>query len=247
MIKIQDLHAKLDNDKTILRGVNLAINPGEIHAVMGPNGSGKSTLSNVLTGHPDYAVSSGSINYEGKDLLAMSPDERAVAGVFMAFQYPVSLPGVSTLHFLQTVINHQRKARGENLWDAYEVIQKAEQACQLVGLPVSFLERPLNDGFSGGEKKRCEVLQMLLLKPKLIILDETDSGLDIDALKMVGKAVAHLRDDVRSFLVVTHYQRLLNHVVPDHVHIMLQGKLVQSGGQDLARKLEDQGYEWLIK
>ena len=247
MIKIQNLHAKLENDKTILHGVDLTIRPGEIHAVMGPNGSGKSTLSNVFTGHPDYKVSSGSIDYFGQDLLNMSPDERAIAGVYMAFQYPVSLPGVTTLLFLQTIINHQRKARGDTLWDAYEVIQKAEQACKLVGLPTSFLERPLNEGFSGGEKKRCEVLQMLILKPKLIILDETDSGLDIDALKMVGKAVALLRDDVRSFLVVTHYQRLLNHVVPDHVHIMHGGQLVQSGGQDLARKLEDQGYEWLTK
>ncbi|MEC8063961.1 MAG: Fe-S cluster assembly ATPase SufC [Pseudomonadota bacterium] len=246
MIKIQSLRASVqEKNDAILQGVDLHLEAGEVHAIMGPNGSGKSTLSNVLTGHPDYNVESGSIEFMGQDLLAMSPEERACAGVFMAFQYPISLPGVSTLHFLQTVMNHQRKIRGETLLDAFEVISRAEHACKLVGLPNSFLERPLNDGFSGGEKKRCEVLQMLLLQPKLVILDETDSGLDIDALQMVGKAVDHLRDKTRSFLVVTHYQRLLNHIIPDQVHIMLAGKMVQSGGQELAKKLEQQGYGWL--
>lgn len=247
MLDIQGLQASVSGKGPILHGVNLTVPAGEIHAIMGPNGSGKSTLSNVLSGHPDYVVDAGSVHMHGQDLLAKEPEQRAVDGLYMAFQYPVSLPGVSVLHFLQTILNHQRKQRGENLLDAYEVIQQAEQACGLVGLPTSFLERALNEGFSGGEKKRCEILQMLLLKPKLIILDETDSGLDIDALKMVGHAVDFLRSQDRSFLVVTHYQRLLDHVVPDRVHVMLQGAIVESGPAALAQKLEKEGYQWLSK
>lgn len=247
MLDIRGLQASVVGKGPILRGVDLQIPAGEIHAVMGPNGSGKSTLSNVLSGHPDYVVDAGSVQMLGEDLLEKEPQERAINGLYMAFQYPVSLPGVSVLHFLQTVLNHQRKQRGESLLDAYEVIQRAEQACSLVGLPTSFMERALNDGFSGGEKKRCEVLQMLLLKPKMIIMDETDSGLDIDALKMLGRAVDFLRSQERSFLVVTHYQRLLDHVVPDKIHVMLQGSVVESGSADLAKKLEKEGYQWLSK
>ena len=247
MLTIRGLCADVTDKDEILKGVNLSVNAGEVHAVMGPNGSGKSTLSNVLSGHPDYSVRSGEVLYCDQNLFEMSADERAVGGIFMAFQYPISLPGVTVLHFLQTIMNQQRKARGEQLLDAYEVIQRAEQAAKMVGLDPIFLERALNDGFSGGEKKRCEVLQMLLLQPKLIILDETDSGLDIDALKIVGQAVDHLRDKSRSFLVVTHYQRLLDYVVPDHVHVMLNGKFVQSGDRELAKKLEQDGYQWLSK
>ena len=242
MLKIQGLEARVVNGEKVLHGVHLEIKPGEIHAIMGPNGSGKSTLSNVIMGHPDYEVEAGSMYLDGEDLVQKTPDERALMGVFLAFQYPVSIPGVSVLNFLQTVMNVQRKKKGENLLDAYEIIQRAEMACAKVGLEKSFLQRSLNDGFSGGEKKRTEVLQMLMLRPKLVIMDETDSGLDIDSLKLVASACKALADESRSFLVVTHYKRLLEHLAPNKVHVFIDGVVKRSGDMMLANELERSGY-----
>lgn len=246
MLKIKNLYAGVKDGQGVLNGIDLDIGKGQVHAIMGPNGSGKSTLSHVLADHPEYEVTKGELIWEGdKNLLDYPADKRSVEGVFLSFQYPVSLPGVSVLSFLQAIINNKRKALGQSLLDAYEVIQKTEQAIKIVGLDSSFLQRSLNDGFSGGEKKRCELLQMILLQPKLCILDEVDSGLDIDALKMLSAGVDTIRDDSRSFIVVTHYQRLLNYIKPDFVHVMIKGKIVASGGAELALELEKKGYSWL--
>lgn len=245
MLSIKGLNASAVGGKSIIKQLDFEVGSGEVHAIMGPNGSGKSTLSNVITGNTEYAVDEGSIDYQGKNLLELLPEERAVQGIFMSFQYPISLPGVSMLSFLQAVVNAQRKKRDEELIDAIDLIDKAEKACLQVGLPKTFLHRSLNQEFSGGEKKRAEMMQMILLQPKLAILDETDSGLDIDALQMVGKVVNGMRKDSRSFIIVTHYHRILEHISPDFVHVMSHGKIIKSGDQSLARKLEQDGYSWI--
>lgn len=244
MLTIDNLHVDAAT-KPILRGLSLSVRPGEVHVIMGPNGSGKSTLANVLIGHADYAIKQGSMIYQGKDLSTLSIEERALAGIFMAFQYPVSLPGVSTLHFLQTIMNQQRKSRGEDLLDAFDVINQVERVCAEVGIDADFLQRPLNEGFSGGEKKRHEILQMLLLQPSLVILDETDSGLDIDALQTVTNCVQSSRNEQRAFIIITHYQRMLRYIEPDYVHVMYKGKIQESAGANLAERLEQDGYAWL--
>jgi Fe-S cluster assembly ATP-binding protein len=245
MLELKKLCVSVQGEKPILKSLDLHVRPGEIHAIMGPNGSGKSTLSNVIAGHADYTVDAGDLNYEGQDLQALSPEERACRGVFMSFQYPVSLPGVTMVSFLQAVVNAQRKARGEALVDAIDLIGMAEEACARVGLPRSFLHRPLNQEFSGGEKKRAEMLQMLMLEPKLMILDETDSGLDIDALKMVGDVVNQMHSPERSWIIITHYHRILEHIQPDFVHVMVNGAIVKSGDASLAKQLEEKGYGWV--
>ncbi len=245
MLEIKDLKAGVE-DKQILNGVNLTINPGEVHAIMGPNGSGKSTLSYVLSGRDGYDVTGGSALFMGKDLLDMAPDERAAAGLFLAFQYPLEIPGVATMTFLRTAINAQRKTRGEEEMSAPEFLKLARAKAKELNIDDDMLKRPLNVGFSGGEKKRNEILQMALLEPKLAILDETDSGLDIDALRLVSEGVNALRSPERSMLVITHYQRLLTYIVPDHVHILAKGRIVRSGGKELAQELEEVGYENLI-
>lgn len=244
MLTIKDLKVNIE-DKAILRGLNLEIKPGEIHAIMGPNGSGKSTLANVLAGREEYEVVDGSITYEGEDLLEMDVDERAQKGVFLAFQYPVEIPGVSTANFLKSAVNAVREARGQEELKSIDMLKLLREKTAMVGMDQKFLQRSLNEGFSGGEKKRNEMLQMALLEPKLAVLDETDSGLDIDALKIVAEVVNKMRDANRSFLIVTHYQRLLNYIVPDHVHVLVNGRIVKSGDKSLALKLEDQGYDWV--
>ena len=244
MLTIKDLTVKIE-DKTILKGLNLTINPGEVHAIMGPNGSGKSTLANVIAGREEYEVVGGQILFNGEDLLEMEVEERAHAGVFLAFQYPVEIPGVSNANFLKSAINSLRTARGEEELDPISTLKLIREKAALVEMDEKFLQRSLNEGFSGGEKKRNEMLQMALLEPKLAVLDETDSGLDIDALKVVANAVNKLRDEDRSFIVVTHYQRLLNYIVPDFVHVLYNGVIVKSGGKELALELEDKGYEWV--
>lgn len=243
MLAIKNLHASIS--QPILRGINLTINPGEVHAIMGPNGSGKSTLSNVLAGREEYQVTDGEVQLNGKDLLSMQPEERAAQGLFLAFQYPVEIPGVNNMYFLKAAVNSIRKQRNLSPLDAVDFIQLIKSKIKEIGFDESFLHRAVNEGFSGGEKKRNEVLQMMMLEPHLSILDETDSGLDIDALQMVAKGVNSLRDGKRSFLVVTHYQRLLNYIVPDVVHVMVQGKIIKSGGKELALELEEKGYGWL--
>jgi len=245
MLEIKDLSAEVDG-KPILNGVSLTIPSGEIHAVMGPNGSGKSTLSYVLAGRDGYEPTGGSITYDGTDVLELDPEERAQLGVFLAFQYPVEIPGVTTNTFLRTMVNANREARGEGEVDPLGFVKHVREVTKSLGIDAEFLKRPVNVGFSGGEKKRNEVLQMSLLKPRLAILDETDSGLDIDALKVVSDGVNSLRGPDFSALVITHYQRLLNHIVPDHVHIMAEGRIVRSGGPDLAVELEAKGYADLI-
>jgi Fe-S cluster assembly ATP-binding protein len=249
MLDIKNLHASIqdENDKTksILRGINLHVKPGEVHAIMGPNGSGKSTLANVLAGRDDYTISAGDVELEGKDLLGLAPEERAAAGVFLAFQYPVEIPGVNNMYFLKAALNGLRKNRGLEPLDAMDFLVNIKSKIKEVGLDEAFLSRAVNEGFSGGEKKRNEVLQMLMLEPKLAILDETDSGLDIDALQMVAKGVNTLRNSERSFIIVTHYQRLLNYIVPDVVHVMVNGQIIKSGGKELALELEARGYGWL--
>lgn len=244
MLSIKNLQANIE-DKAILRGLNLEIKPGEIHAIMGPNGSGKSTLANVLAGREEYEVTGGSVTFKGEDLLDMDVDERAQKGVFLAFQYPVEIPGVSTATFLKSAVNAIREARGQEELKAIEMLKLLREKTKMVGMDEKFLQRSLNEGFSGGEKKRNEMLQMALLEPTLAILDETDSGLDIDALKIVSDVVNQMRDANRSFLIVTHYQRLLNYIEPDFVHVLYQGRIVQSGDKSLALKLEDEGYEWV--
>ena len=244
MLKINNLYARIEG-KDILKGVDLEVKAGEVHAIMGPNGSGKSTLANVLAGREEYEVTSGTVQFNQQDLLDMDVDERAHAGIFLAFQYPVEIPGVSTMNFLKSAINAQRTARGEAELNPMEMLKLLREKTKLLGMDESFLKRSLNEGFSGGEKKRNEMLQMALLEPKLAILDETDSGLDIDALKIVSDAVNQLRSPDRSFIIVTHYQRLLNYIVPDYVHVLYQGRIVKSGNKDLALQLEDQGYDWI--
>lgn len=244
MLTIKDLQASIE-DKAILRGINLDIKPGEIHAIMGPNGSGKSTLANVLAGREEYEVTGGSIDYLGEDLLEMEVEERAHAGMFLAFQYPVEIPGVSNATFLKSSVNAVRVARGEEELKPVEVLKLLRAKAKMLGIDESFLKRSLNEGFSGGEKKRNEMLQMALLEPKLAVLDETDSGLDIDALKIVADAVNQLRSPDRSFIIVTHYQRLLNYIVPDYVHVLFEGRIVKSGDKRLALELEEKGYDWI--
>jgi Fe-S cluster assembly ATP-binding protein len=245
MLEISDLHVTVDG-KPILRGIDLAIRAGEVHAIMGPNGSGKSTLAHVLAGRDGYEVSRGQVRFEGRDLLAMSPEERARAGVFLAFQYPVELPGVNNAYFLKAALNAQRKSRGEPELDAIEFMKLARSKAKLVELSDALVKRPVNAGFSGGEKKRNEIFQMAMLEPKLALLDETDSGLDIDALRTVSAGVNALRSPERSVLLITHYQRLLRYIVPDRVHVLVQGRIVQSGGKELAETLESSGYADLL-
>lgn len=244
MLEIKGLRANA-GDKEILRGIDLTVNAGEVHAVMGPNGSGKSTLAQVIAGHPAYQVTGGEVLYEGKDLLDMEPEERAQAGVFLAFQYPVEIPGISNAYFLRAAYNEIRKARGLEEVDSMDFLDLLEQKLQVVEWGSEIMSRAVNSGFSGGEKKRNEILQMAVLEPKLAILDETDSGLDIDALRIVAAGVNALRRPENATIVVTHYQRLLNYIVPDRVHVLSAGKIVKSGGKELALELEARGYEWL--
>src|SRR3954462_956185 len=245
MLEIKNLKANV-GDKEILKGISLKIGSGETHAIMGPNGSGKSTLAQVLAGNPAYEVTGGSVLYKGEDLLELQAEERAQKGIFLAFQYPVEIPGVSNAYFLRAAYNEMRKARGEEEVDPLEFADLMEEKAGLVQMDPSFLNRSVNMGFSGGEKKRNEILQMAVLEPKLAILDETDSGLDIDALRTVADGVNKLRDRKRSFIVVTHYQRLLNYIVPDHVHVLANGRIVKSGDKRLALELEEKGYDWLV-
>jgi Fe-S cluster assembly ATP-binding protein len=244
MLEIKNLQVKVEG-KEILKGIDLAVNAGEVHAIMGPNGSGKSTLARALSGHPEYEVSGGAVLYEGKDLLDMDPDERARDGVFMAFQYPVEIAGVNNAYFLKAALNAKRKHLGQQELDAMEFMQLVKAKAKLLDIDQSMLSRAVNEGFSGGEKKRNEIFQMALLEPKLAILDETDSGLDIDALKLVANGVNAMRAPDRAFIVVTHYQRLLNYIVPDFVHVLTGGRIVKSGGKELALELEQKGYGWI--
>ena len=246
MLQIKNLHVKLEEeDKVILKGVDLSIEAGTVHAIMGPNGSGKSTLSYVLSGRDGYEVTQGSATLDGDDLLAMDPEDRAAAGLFLAFQYPVEIPGVGNMTFLRTAMNAQRKARGEPAISAPEFLKLVRAQAKALKIDAEMLKRPVNVGFSGGEKKRNEILQMAVLQPRMCILDETDSGLDIDAMKLVAEGVNALRDGNRAFLVITHYQRLLDHIVPDVVHVMADGRIVESGGPELALKVEAEGYAHL--
>lgn len=245
MLKIENLHAQVSDEKAILKGLNLEVRPGEVHAIMGPNGSGKSTLSNVIAGREEFEVTAGKLNFFGDDLLALSPDQRAAKGIFLAFQYPVEIPGVNNMYFLKAAVNSLRKLRGEGALDAMDFMALMKEKMKILGLDEKYMHRAVNEGFSGGEKKRNEVLQMLMLEPKLAVLDETDSGLDIDALQTVAKGVNSLRDKNRSFVVVTHYQRLLDYIVPDFVHVLSGGKIIKSGGKELALELEKKGYGWL--
>ncbi len=244
MLEINNLQASVEG-KQILKGLNLNVKPGEVHAIMGPNGSGKSTLSQVLAGNEAYDVTGGNVSLEGKDLLDMSTEERAREGVFLAFQYPVEIPGVSNLQFMKTAINNIRQHRGLDEINAAEFMKQAKEKIKQVNLDPSFLKRGVNEGFSGGEKKRNEIMQMLMLEPKLAILDETDSGLDIDALKVVADGVNALRSPDRAVVMVTHYQRLLDYIVPDYVHVLANGQIIKSGGKELALELEEKGYSWL--
>lgn len=244
LLEIHDLHTGVDGNE-ILKGINLQVNPGEVHAIMGPNGSGKSTLAQVLAGREDYEVTSGSVTFQGKDLLEMSPEERACEGVFLAFQYPVEIPGVSNTYFLKAALNSVRKHHGEEELDAMEFLKLIKEKMAILHMDESLLNRPVNEGFSGGEKKRNEIFQMAVLNPKLAILDETDSGLDIDALKAVADGVNALRSPDRAIVLVTHYQRLLNYIVPDFVHVLAHGVIQKSGGKELALELEAKGYGWI--
>lgn len=244
MLSIKNLHASVDG-KAILKGINLEVKPGEVHAIMGPNGSGKSTLASVLAGREDYEVDKGSVDFLGKDLLDLGPEERAREGLFLAFQYPVEIPGVSTTNFLKTAINQVREHRGLDQLDAVSFLQNMKEKMKLVEIDQALLSRSLNEGFSGGEKKRNEIFQMAMLEPKLAILDETDSGLDIDALRIVSNGVNKLRTKDNATIVVTHYQRLLDYIVPDFVHVLYNGRIVKSGSKELAMELEDKGYDWI--
>ena len=244
MLDIKNLQVNVAG-KPILKGINLHVNAGEVHAIMGPNGSGKSTLARALSGHPEYEISGGEVTYEGKDLLDMDPDERAREGVFMAFQYPVEIAGVNNAYFLKAALNAKRKHQGQPELDAMEFMQLIKEKSKLLEIDQSMLSRAVNEGFSGGEKKRNEIFQMSLLEPKLAILDETDSGLDIDALKLVASGVNAMRTAERAIIVVTHYQRLLDYIVPDYVHVLSAGRIVKSGGKELALELEKKGYGWI--
>jgi len=243
MLEIKNLHARIAEDETeILRGVDLTVKAGEVHAIMGPNGSGKSTLSYVLAGKEDYEITEGEVLFNGENMLEMEPDERAAAGMFLAFQYPIEIPGVATMEFLKTAMNAQRKARGEDTLSIPDFMKRVKAAASHLNVSMDMLKRPLNVGFSGGEKKRAEILQMSLLEPKLCVLDETDSGLDIDALRIVSEGVNKLRGPDRAMVVITHYQRLLDHIVPDVVHVLSKGRIVKTGNKDLALELEKNGY-----
>jgi len=246
LLEIKNLHAEIDG-KPILKGLDLTINPGEVHSIMGPNGSGKSTLANVLAGKEDYEVTDGSIQFMGEDLMDMDADERACAGVFLAFQYPVEIPGVSGMQFLRAAINARRAHRGLEELDAMNIMKLFKEKAKVVDFDPDMLKRAVNAGFSGGEKKRNEIFQMAVLEPTFAVLDETDSGLDIDALRIVADGVNKMRDQDRSFLVITHYQRLLNYIVPDYVHVLVDGRIAHSGGKELALELEDKGYTWVEK
>ncbi len=244
LLTVRNLHARVAG-KDILNGIDLEVAPGEVHAIMGPNGSGKSPLARVLAGRDGYEVTQGEVLFDGKPLLALSPEERAIAGVFLAFQYPVEIPGVGNIHFLRTALNAQRRAKGLEELDAMDFLQLAKEKSKLVQLDAAFMNRSVNEGFSGGEKKRNEVFQMAVLEPRLAILDETDSGLDIDALRTVAGGVNALRSPERGMVLITHYQRLLDYIVPDKVHVMAAGRIVRSGGRELALELEEKGYGWL--
>jgi Fe-S cluster assembly ATP-binding protein len=244
MLKIENLHVSV-GDKKVLNGLTLAINRGEVHAIMGPNGSGKSTLAHVLAGRPGYTITQGTVTYEGKDLLALEPEERAREGVFLGFQYPVEIPGVNNVYLLKAAVNAARKHRGLPEVDAFDFLGLVRETMKLMKMDESFLSRGVNEGFSGGEKKRNEILQMLVLEPKLAILDETDSGLDIDALKVVAAGVNSLRGPDRAVMLVTHYQRLLDYIVPDRVHVLVRGRIARSGDKSLALELEKRGYDWV--
>ncbi|MDO8665667.1 MAG: Fe-S cluster assembly ATPase SufC [Gemmatimonadales bacterium] len=244
MLQIKNLHASVQGSE-ILRGIDLSVNAGEVHAIMGPNGSGKSTLAQLLAGHPAYAVTEGTVLYEGKDLLEMAPEERAREGVFLAFQYPVEIRGITNAYFLRSALNATRKYRGQEELDPLDFLAVLDEKLKVIGWDDSLMNRPVNDGFSGGEKKRNEILQMAVLEPRLAILDETDSGLDIDALKTVAEAVNKLRRPDNASIIVTHYQRLLNYITPDFVHVLSGGRIVKSGGKELAHELEAKGYDWL--
>ena len=244
MLKIENLHAEVEGQE-ILRGLDLAIEAGEVHAIMGPNGSGKSTLGHVLAGHPGYTVTRGRVTFNGENLLDMETEERARSGVFLAFQYPVEIPGVSNMEFLKAAVDAVRERRGEQALDAVTFMKRAREVCKAASLPAEFLKRGVNEGFSGGEKKRNELVQMMLLEPRPCLLDETDSGLDIDALQVVAQGVNAMRGAQRAFVLVTHYQRLLNYIEPDRVHVLAEGRIVRSGDKDLALHLEDHGYTWL--
>ncbi len=244
MLEIKDLYASAGT-KEILKGISLKVNPGEIHAIMGPNGSGKSTLAQVLAGHPAFEVTRGQVLFEGQNLLDLQPEERAQAGIFLAFQYPVELPGITNAYFLRAAYNEMRKARGQEEVDPMDFLDLLEEKLKVVDWGPEIMQRPVNAGFSGGEKKRNEILQLAVLEPKLAILDETDSGLDIDALRTVAEGVNRLRHPDKAFIIITHYQRLLNYIVPDYVHVLSSGRVVMSGGKDLALELEAKGYEWV--
>jgi Fe-S cluster assembly ATP-binding protein len=244
MLSIKNLQANI-GDKQILKGLNLEVKAGEIHAIMGPNGSGKSTLASVLAGREDYEVTGGEVLYQGKDLLEFSPEERAREGIFLAFQYPIEIPGVSTTNFLKTAVNEIRKYRGQEPLDAVQFLTRMKEKMKLVDISQALLSRSLNEGFSGGEKKRNEIFQMAMLEPRLAILDETDSGLDIDALRIVAEGVNKLRSKENATILVTHYQRLLDYIVPDYVHVLYQGRIVKSGPKELALELEEKGYDWI--
>ena len=244
MLKIKNLHAQVE-DKDILKGIDLEIKAGEIHAIMGPNGSGKSTLASVITGKEEYEMTDGNILFENEDLDEVSPEERAHKGIFMSFQYPIEIPGITTTNFIKTAINETRKAKGENDMPAKDMLKMLREKCDLLDIDQKFLSRSINDGFSGGEKKRNEIFQMAMLEPKLAILDETDSGLDIDALKIVANGVNKLKNEDNAVMVITHYQRLLDYIVPDYVHVLFDGKIVKSGGKELAFELEKKGYDWI--
>jgi len=246
LLKIENLSATVGGKK-VLQGLSLSINAGEVHAIMGPNGSGKSTLSYVLAGRPGYEITGGSIQYQGRDLTTLPTEERARAGLFLGFQYPVEIPGVNNVYLLKAAMNAKRKATGQPEVDAYEFLQLVRAKMKLMQMDESFLSRGVNEGFSGGEKKRNEILQMLVLEPTLAVLDETDSGLDIDALKVVARGVNTLRSVDRGVLLITHYQRLLDHIVPDHVHVLARGRIARSGGKELAHELERRGYDWVLE
>ena len=246
LLEIKNLHAKIE-DKAILKGINLTIKAGEVHAIMGPNGSGKSTLGNILAGKPGYEVTEGEVLLDGKNLFELDASERAHAGIFLSFQYPIEIPGVSNTQFLKTAVNSLRKAKGQNELDAMSFMKKLRANMDILEMDQKYMKRGVNEGFSGGEKKRNEMLQMMMLEPSLCVLDETDSGLDIDALQVVSKGANHMRNQERGFIVITHYQRLLNYITPDFVHVLADGEIIKSGDRNLALELEDKGYAWVNK